>query len=525
MTPRHADVAFVLEGVEGVRAVYAIDPGKRAAQHFDFAVEVAPGGRALALACCALIRVLTHEDCARVFLFHTSAPQIIAEAAHALSLTASDREAARRRVPPVPPVPPIVPARAADAAVPDPVVLVVGDDAEVERVVTEVLATPGRSVVAATATIGADVAAARPFDLILCDASRAFGTDGLLAKLPLDVASRVLVLATSEEVANARWRLQGTARILTKPLEAWVLRERITRLSAEHLLWGPDIAKAVSEETPPRRLAVPPATAPLTVLLVDVDDDVHDSLRRVFREEARHVLRSDPEAAAELALTAPFHVLVCGAKAALHPRSFLDGIGREDPKGADRVLVVAAARDVPYVKHRLERMGRKNTVLAAPLDDTALRREVFRDHPAFAARVAVADVGDAEAPPVLRPRFRRLTALVVDDHRSTEILFAAAGPHETADVVLAKSPMEAFEHVVSRPVDLLLVSATMRGDGGEPFYRVLWRLKPELKSRCVLVLAPDAVPPSAPRSTPSRIVERPLTREAIGRVVESFARG
>ena len=527
MTPRHADVAFVLEGVEGVRAVYAIDPGKRAAEHFDFAVEIAPGGRALALACCALVRVMTHEDCARVFLFHTTAPQVVAEAVRAISLTSGDREAARRRVPAVAPASRIIselPVRATEGAVVlDPVVLVVGDDPAVQRVVTEVLATPKRSVVAATASIGAELAAARSFDLVLCDAKRAFGMDGLLAKLPLDLASRVLVVATPEEVANARWRLQGTERILTKPLEAWVLRERITRLGAERLLWGPDIARAAAADAPPRRLTTPPASAPFTVLLADVEHDVHDALRRIFRKESRHMMRRAPEEAVELALTAPFHLLVCSASAALRTRSFLDGIGREDPEGADRVLVVAPSRDVPYVKHKLERMGRKNTVLAMPVDETTLRREVFRDHPALATRVAVADIGEAETARVSRPRFRRITALVVDDDRTTEILFAAAPPHESADVVLATSPMDAFEHVVSRPVDLLVVSATMRGDGGEPFYRVLWRLKPELKSRCVLLVAPDAVPPSAPRSTPSRLVERPLTREAIARVVESFS--
>jgi len=63
----------------------------------------------------------------------------------------------------------------------------------------------------------------------------------------------------------------------------------------------------------------------------------------------------------------------------------------------------------------------------------------------------------------------------------------------------------------------------MRGDGGEPLYRVLWRLNPELKSRCVLIVAPNAAPPSS-RSAPSRIVERPLTRDAVATVVETFAR-
>ncbi|MDB5212768.1 MAG: hypothetical protein JWO86_695, partial [Myxococcaceae bacterium] len=485
MTPRHADVAFVLEELTGVRALFAIDPGKRAAAHFDFAVELAPGGRALAEAHCALLRVMTHEDCARVFLFHTRAPQIIAEAAQPLRLTEPDRATARRRVPPPAPAQPIVPARAVEAQ--DLALLLVEDDDDVVRVVTELLETPERSVVANEVTVAVELAATGAFDLILCDARRAFGLDGLLANLPLDVASRVIVLAKPSEVANARWRLQGTERILTKPLEAWLLRERMTRARAGalNLLWAPDLAKVVAVDAPHRTLTTPPAAAPFSVLLADVDDDVHEALRRIFREEARHVMRSDPESAAELALTAPFHVLVCSARAALHPRSFLDGIGREDPQGADRVLVVAAARDVPYVKHKLEQMGRKNMVLAAPIDETVLRREVFRDHPALAARVAVAEVGDADASGqgVARPRFRRLAALIVDDDPTTQILFTAAGPRDDADVALATTPMEAFEHVLSRPVDLLIVSATMRGDGGEPFYRVLWRLEPDLKSR------------------------------------------
>ena len=60
----------------------------------------------------------------------------------------------------------------------------------------------------------------------------------------------------------------------------------------------------------------------------------------------------------------------------------------------------------------------------------------------------------------------------------------------------------------------------MRGDGGEPFYRVLWRLKPELKSRCVLVTSAEVAAPSS-----RQIATRPLTREAVGQLVEAFALG
>jgi hypothetical protein len=57
MTPREADVAFVLESVRGVRAAYALS-----SPHVDFAIEVDPGGAALAEAHYALLRVLSHED-------------------------------------------------------------------------------------------------------------------------------------------------------------------------------------------------------------------------------------------------------------------------------------------------------------------------------------------------------------------------------------------------------------------------------------------------------------------------------
>jgi len=521
MNPRHADVAFVLDSIRGVRALYAIDPGRPAGAHFDFAVELEYGGRTLAEVHYALLRVMSHDDCARVCLCVVRVPPSIAEAGRLLRLTESDRETANHRVAAYVPVAPIVVPPPPPA---EPSVLVVDGDPHVQAVVGETVGKPALWAVATGVEAAVELVAERSFDLILCDARLAFGLDGLLAMLPIAAASRVLVLVTQAEIADARWRLDGNQRIVRKPLEGWILRNRINNASVARPLSAPDVQRAVVADKPRRRIASPPPPAPFSVLLADVDDDVHDSLRRIFREEARHVMRQDPQDGAEMALTTPFHVIVCSAKAALHPRSILDGIAREDHAGADQVLVIAPSRDVPYVKHRLEQMGRKNRVLALPIDDTTLRREVFRDHPTLAAREAVAEVASAEAPSFPLVRFRRLAVLVVDDDQTTQILFAAAESHGGADVTLAASPMDAFEHVLSRPVDVLIVSATMRGDGGEPFYRVLWRMKPELKSRCVLVLAPGAVPASSPQSNLPRILERPLTREAIARTVDAFAR-
>ena len=57
------------------------------------------------------------------------------------------------------------------------------------------------------------------------------------------------------------------------------------------------------------------------------------------------------------------------------------------------------------------------------------------------------------------------------------------------------------------------------------FYRVLWRLKPELKARCVLIAPRDLAPASSsgPQSNPPRVLERPVTRDAVARVLTAFA--
>jgi hypothetical protein len=525
MTPHQADVAFVLESVSGVTAVYAVAPGSQAAAGFDFAIKLEHGEGAVVAAHYALLRVLTHDECARVFHCRLDMPSVVAQAARPLVLTASEREAARARVA-------AAPAREAIAVAPrkrEPNVLIVDDDPDVVQAVRDVLvgawgvSAPARWALFSDVDAAAKLARGGDFELILCESGRAFGKEGLLAKLPLEMAQRVLVLATPSDALLARSRLQGTDRILTKPLEGWVLRDRMMRATTMDLLSVPDMARVVRAEPPRRTLTAPPASAPFSVLLVDLDDDVHEALRGIFREDARHMMRRDPEEAAELALSTPFHVIACSANAALHPRSFLRALAREDADGADRVLVLAPSRDVPYVKHKLGLQRRTNTVLALPIDDTILRHEVFRDHPELAARLALAAVAETHAAPVDRPKFRRLGVLVVDDDVTTEILFAAAGPHEDADVALASTTMGAFEHVLARPVDLLVVSSTMRGDGGEPFYRVLWRLKPELKRRTVLITPADLAPLSAPQSTLPRVVERPLTRDAIARITTAFA--
>ena len=397
MTPRQADVMFVLEEVPGVVAVYALESKHEGS--FEIAIEVTRHSFAMA-AHYALLRVLSYEECGRI-LYRGPAhgdvlPRPMAKAER-LSLTSAEREIARMRVGPM---------------------------------------------TSATAT---------------------------------DAAS------STASVAAVQVRVS-------------------------------------------RRLARPPSDAPLSALLVDLGEDVHESLRAVFRGDARHRIEPDQAAAAETALTRPFHVILCSAAAALGMRGFLARVAGEDRAGADGIVVVAPARDLPYVKWNLGRWHRKNPVLASPIDDAFLRHEAFREHAALFARAAVAEAAALEGGRIRRPRFRRLQVLVIDEDIATEILFSSGVSGGVADVGLARNAIDAFEHVVSRDVDLVLCSATLRGDGGEPFYRVLWRLSPALKSRTVLVTPSAAVPASVPRSSPARFVERPLRRETIARVIEDFTK-
>lgn len=274
----------------------------------------------------------------------------------------------------------------------------------------------------------------------------------------------------------------------------------------------------------PRRLRLPPRGAPFTALLVDVDEEVQAALRRIYPGEARHVMRRDPEEAGEMALTMPFHLLLCGVRPALARRSLLSKIAREDPDGANRVVLVAPMADVPHLRWSLQGMERRNPVLPLPVDDVLLRGEVFRDQPELAATLAVAEVARVEPPAVSRRAPRRGRVLVIDDHPTTEVLCSAASPSGDVEVVLATTPMDAFGEVVSAKVDLVLCSAAMRGDGGEAFYRMVWRVAPRLKACCVLVIAEDAPPVSASRSAFPRIVRRPLTSEKIAAVARAFTR-
>src|SRR5689334_10348099 len=94
MTPREADVAFVLEEVEGVLAVRTF----RGNATWDYAVHLA-NVRAMVRAHYMLLRVIRHVDCERVLFHREALSSTLEETGTLLVLTPSEREAARARVP------------------------------------------------------------------------------------------------------------------------------------------------------------------------------------------------------------------------------------------------------------------------------------------------------------------------------------------------------------------------------------------------------------------------------------------
>lgn len=511
MDPRQADVAFVLEDLPGVGDVHAIKPGTPASRYADFAVAIDEGRRGTALAAVtyALQRVMTYDEIARVVTYVTRIPSALATAGSLLKLAPAEREEARARVK--------APVRGPFVVTRDPwpskLVLVVEDDPEVLEVLKlsglhyDVVSGPQAAM---TAIVGRQIGA------VIVSDRFAFGRAGLLARLPLDLASRALVVTRPQHMADARWRLKGEARILATPLEPWLVTSRVDGIVGP----PPERANLLAPVTT-RGLSVPAVGEAFQALLVDVTSDVEPTLRRIIRHESTITTVRDVDQAIELAFTKPFHAIACSTSAALPPKSLLDALGREDREGADRVIVVAPPDDLAYTRWCFERMGRKNLVLPAPVDEVLLGRQILGAHPALREQLAIKELEPDPFASPRRPRFRRATMLVVDDRSSTAILFAARDVGDLGiDVLLATSLMEAFELITSRPIDALVVSATMRSEGNEPFYRVLWRLQPELKSSTVIVVEEGA---AGPLSASGRIVERPLDRATMQRLAKRLS--
>lgn len=522
MTPRQADVAFVLESIPGVRAVYAIESARIP---LDFAIEIEQSTRTLAAAHFALLRVLTHQDCERVRIFSSAMSPGLIERARPLHLDFAARVGAQQRVPAAPPPAPLPFAPLPAVLVsPEPLgILIVDDDASVIAAVADVFGVETRVTICTRIAEAAELVRTRSFDAILCDAGRAFGTNAFFALVPVEAAKRVIVIVRPDQTADARWRLQGrTDRLLRRPPGPWELRRCVFALQS------PTGSTTWTERTampPPRGRHVISGSLkqPLRILFVDLNDEtVADFCAPLRSAKLESVRITEAAEAVESAFSRAYHLVVCSAAAALQPTGFLSTLEREDAAGAARVLVLVPALDAAYLHEELSETGRSNTVLALPLEAAEVRREVVRVYPPITSQVALGEVAREESARFPVVAYRRSAVLVVDDDTTSKILFSASAAHPTTDVAHVATTMEAFEHCVSRPIDVLVISASMRSDGGEPFYRLLWRLKPELKGRTVLIIPPNAMPPSAPVSKKPRVLERPVTRDAVARVAAAF---
>lgn len=310
MTPQQADIAFVLEGVPGVREVYALD--RRSAGDLELAVRLEHGGRHVALAHYALLRVLTHDECKTVLFFEVELPPTFREHATRLELSNAEREEARLRVPTTSAAleqepPPTVP-----FAAPGFRVLIVDADVDVYRTLVRALGVGAERVVEPNPVEAFMKARARRFDLIVCDARLAFGGNGFLRMLhsadPVG-ASRVLLVAHEGErdlLVASLDELHCWTSFLCRPIEVDALLE-IVRTGSIIQSWRIPV--------PPPRAGAQPKTAATgaarRVLVVDDDPTTAMLLASIQGSVVEAAVTSDEwEALDRIAAGAP-DLVVC----------------------------------------------------------------------------------------------------------------------------------------------------------------------------------------------------------------------
>ncbi|MBX3204547.1 MAG: hypothetical protein KF764_05730 [Labilithrix sp.] len=267
VTPREADVVFVLESVAGVRAVYAVSgsPGE-----LEFAVEVDHGTRHVAAAHYALLRVLRRDESRRVLFFETFLPPMLAARVRRLTPSEEEREAARTRVPTTTPelteeAPPH-----AIRATRDVSVLIVGSDSELYATAVTAFGVAARRVIEPGPLAAIPTALRESFDVILCTAPVAFGPERFLYDLRARnalVASRVVIVAKEEEAAHTLQELDALGcfdNCLVSPIDPELLRE-VVRTGCVVLRFAIPV--------PPAR-AAPRSGAAVRRRVVVVDDDV-----------------------------------------------------------------------------------------------------------------------------------------------------------------------------------------------------------------------------------------------------------
>ena len=245
-------------------------------------------------------------------------------------------------------------------------------------------------------------------------------------------------------------------------------------------------------------------------MILDADPSVHAALEDAFGPASKPRIERDLASALTAAQREPQHLILCDARLAFGSDGLLPQLYATDREAARRVILVAHEGERELLLSNLDELGIWNSFLRRPVDAATLR-EVL-DTNAIVQQWALSTLPEGAPPP------RRV--LVVDDDPTTAMLLAATGSE--LEVIVTTDEWEAVDHVTAEGLDLVVCSLALRTRGDKPFYRFLWNARPEIKRRFVFIARADAAPASS--SAAMAVVERPLTRDVILKLVDRFPR-
>lgn len=245
-------------------------------------------------------------------------------------------------------------------------------------------------------------------------------------------------------------------------------------------------------------------------MIVDGDPALHAALEGAFGAASKPEIEPDLAAAFTAAQREPHHLILCDARLAFGSGGLLAQLYAADREAARRVILVAHEGERELLLTNLDELGVWNSFLCRPVDAATLRE--LLDTGSVVQQWARSALPEGTLPP------RRV--LVVDDDSTTAMLLAATGSELEATVT--SDEWEALDHLADEGLDLVVCSLALRTRGDTPFYRLLWNARPDIKRRFVFIARADAAPVST--SAAMTVVERPLTREVVLKLVDRFPR-
>lgn len=341
MTPRQQDVAFVLEGVPGVRDVHAVD---KAGVDLEFAVRLERGTAKLAAAHYALLRVLTREECSRILFFETQLPQGLTHAVTRLELSTAERNESRARVSERALEEPSPPKRV-HAAAPF-ATLLMRCTSEVHRSVVTALGIAARRVSESDPRIGAARALAEVFDVLLCSARVAFGPLGFLQLLRAQdpfLVPRVILVAEPRERDLAVARLEEIGRYntcLATPVDPALILE-IARTGLVVLPWSIPVPRA-RESLAAQRAA---KSSPPRVLVVDDHVETRALATDSPRSDFEIDIAQDAWTALDYLAVEPPELILCSASLSVGATPMYRLLWGAYPELKARFMLVAPSQD------------------------------------------------------------------------------------------------------------------------------------------------------------------------------------